>query len=422
MREYIAQRLSAMKNPEERALLREVLNDVILPMYEEMESKYAALEKSVRDELPVAQDAYTIYCGVFPRKDAGGKHAYLSPMLSHEAIEQTLAAGAFSGETPPPVETVFCEADHLKCLQIDRDQQILDGAFVIDRERYPFKCRLERTDKYLKQIEELHNTFLRNDIPWTTVNCAYLNKFYDLRLTELIRTPPPGAKISPRQIEVNFGPYGDRIKRGLIPVWNIDRLRVKGEDYPEPAMDAVNYVYAFDTRRLGADCGFLVDYGSDYIISTRREAETLFVVSTVKKDMTWDMFRFRRRQDALVDVYAYPVLSNGRKDSFSARLTANYGTHITTRAEMGKLLDSFHASAFMEFAGMHFADRDAPCETYDMNPFIRDEIRDPAFQKTLVLAFYAKDRSFFLNRDIASFLASAFQAVYPEYRCVGTIT
>jgi len=424
MRELIAKKLEEMHSTTERAILREVMNDVFLPMYDEIERKYAELEQRVRDELPFLYDTYTIYCTVMHRNQIAG-HSFLSPVFPEKAHESALntrdLAEAISCDSAPIIETVFFEADYLKCQRLIRDKQIFDGAFIIQSERYPFKCRLEPAEQYSKVTEVLYSAFAKNGVPWTTVNVAYLNKFFNVCMTDILRELPKNSSINMNQIEICFEPYNESILRELIPVWNIDTFHVTGEDYPMPALDAVNYEYHFTIESLGSENGYLVDYDSSYILHTHRESDILVVTSPQKNRLAWNMYRFRQKQYSSIDAYPYPVLSNSRKDSFSSRLMLHYGTHISTRAEMRKLINSLDASEHMELTDFQFAGEKTVGDTYDMNSFIRNEIRDPNHQKTLVLSFTPKQREFFLNRDIMSFLVSEFQATFPEYHCVGAL-
>jgi hypothetical protein len=413
-----------MDDNAERAFLKQVMADVFLPLYDETEEKYAALERRVRDELPLVYESYAVYSTVLPQDRADGNNAYLSPVIPHDAAERVLDAGELTSalrDAQPVIATVFCEADYLECLRIGRDKRIFAGAFTVRSEKYPFKCVLKPTARYNERVEALYSAFIRNEAPWTTVNTAYFGKFFDVCLTELPKAPPRGVKIPPEQLEISFAPHDGIIRRGLIPVWNIDAFHVKGEDFPMPAADFVNYEYRFDTGAEGDESGFLLDYANEFILNVRREGGALVIVSPMQKGFEWDMYRIRRRRDNPIDIYPYPMLSNARADSFSARLMAKFGTHIATRAEMYKLLASFEASEYVELADFRFAGEKLPGDTYDMNPFILDEIRNPDYQKTLALVFKAKNRDFFLNRDIISFLVSELQSVYPEYRCVGTM-
>ena len=56
-----------------------------------------------------------------------------------------------------------------------------------------------------------------------------------------------------------------------------------------------------------------------------------------------------------------------------------------------------------------------------MNPFMEDEIRDTRSQKKLLLRFQAGREEEWLHRDIASFLVSEVQRLYPEYECGGMV-
>jgi hypothetical protein len=421
VRQYIAKRLDELGYGEQRVFLKRLMADVFLSLYEETEEKYAALERRVRDELPLVYESYTLYSTVLPQNRADGGHAYLNPVIPHDVADPVLDAGELAlalRDGQPVIATVFCEADYLECMRLCRDKRIFNGAIIVRSERYPLKCVLKPAARYSRRVEALYGMFIRNDVPWTTVNSAYFGKFFDVCLTDLPKTPPHGVKIPPEQLELSFAPH---LKRGLIPVWNIDVSHVKGEDFPMPAEDFVNYEYRFDTGASEDGTGFLLDYDNEYVLHVRREDNALVIVSPKQKGFAWDMYKIHGRRDNPMDIYPYPVISNARSDSFSTRLMAKYGTHITTRAELNKLLASFEVSEYVELADLRFAGEKLAGDTYDMNSFIRDEIRSPDYKKTLALVFKAKNRDFFLNRDIISFLVSEFQRVYPEFRCVGTL-
>ena len=56
-----------------------------------------------------------------------------------------------------------------------------------------------------------------------------------------------------------------------------------------------------------------------------------------------------------------------------------------------------------------------------MNSFIEDEIRDTKAQKKLLLYFKAGEKESWLQRDVASFVVSEVQRLYPEYECGGKL-
>jgi len=423
MRELIIRTLDAMDNIEEKTILKGVLNDIFLDIFDESEKKYAQLEQRVRDELPLIYEPFTVYCTVMPRNRIDVSHTYLSPVIPKENDESILNTGelfqALSANQHPVIGTVFYEADHLKCRRMDRDKRIFEGHLNIGGERYPVRCRLTQTNRYTKLIEELYGIFLQNNVPWTTANGAYLNKFFDVQLIDMPKAPP-NINFRSDQINVSFAPFEDSIRWGFIPVWNIDKHRVKGEDLPVPALDKINYEYRFNLKKLGDENGFLVDYNSANILATRRENTFVIVVSPQKR-LAWDVYRFRRQLDTSVDAYPYPVLSNARKDAFSTRMTAAYGVQVNTRAELFKLICSFTASEFIVPESASVSDEKLSGETYSMNPFVLDELRNADDQKTLLLSFRAREREHFLSRDLMSFLVSQIQFAYRDYKCVGVL-
>ena len=424
MQRFITQRLSEMKNQEQRALLKEFLSNSFMPLYYGIEDKYTALEQRIRNELPLVYDKYTIYSTVLPRDRVDNQNDYMKAMFVSEAETPSWIARDLINATKdhklPVVETVFVKADDLFCRKIAEEQRTLDGTLVSNTGQHQVKCRLEPATRYVECIESLYNTFLRNNVPWTTVNGAYLNKFFDVRIIAMDDFPS-SAKI--HSFDINFSSYDGFVMRGFIPVWNIDTFRVKGEAFPIQVGDSISYEYAFDVSKLGADNGYLVDYDSGLINNARREENTFIVQSSQAQGLVWNLFRLQCKPfyDPNVNAYSFPVLSNKRKDTFSARLTIKYGARVPTSAAMRTLLLSLETSEFLELVCFRFVEDDQGGDTYDMNPFIQDIMRLDNYQKTLELCFKAKDRDLFINRDLLSFLVSEFQAVYPEYRCVGVL-
>jgi hypothetical protein len=424
MREYIGKRLAEIESTEERALLKAALTDVFLPLYDETEAKYAALEARIRAELPLVYDAFTVYSTVLPRGQIDKKHAYLSPMAPEEVEAPALQTADILRETQekdgqPVAETVFVEADYLRCLQIIRDKRILEGSLVADNQKFRCRFRLEPASRYMDKVEALYNTFLKNDVPWTTINSAYLGKFFDARIISVDGELPGKAEI--QSVAIDYAGYADYVKHNMAPVWNVDISQVKGEEFPEPVEENINYRCELDIAKLGAGNAYLADHNSGFILSARREGNKYVIMSPQKHSAMWNLYRLRPKRDTGVDIYPYPVLSNKRLDTFSSRLKLKYMAHVATPAAIRTLLLSLEPSEYLEFVGHSMAADKPSGDTYNMNPFIRDELSGAGSRNTLLLSFREKRRGFFLNRDLLSFLVSEVQAAYPEYRCIGAL-
>jgi len=426
MQELISKRLDELQSLEDKAILRDVLSAVFLELYEESERKYTALEQRVRNELPLIYARHSVYSTIAARNRVDIIHPYLSPMIQDEKdepifIAKDLTDALESGEQPI-IGTVFFEADTLKCRNPDFIDRIYDGVVDAGGQRYPIKCRLSPAKRYIKLVEKLYGLFLQNDMPWTTVNSAYMKKFFDIRLVSVLSPLPPRVKINCGSLDISFNQYEAMVHRDIIPLWNIDKHHIKGSDYPRPVHLHTNHEYCFNTAKLGVENGYLSDYDSKYIQSIRREGSNIIAVSPQKRELRWDMYRFRMKQDSAVEANQYPVISNARRDSFSARLTAAYGVQVKTKAELRGLVASYDEyERIVELKSINFAGEKFTGETYDMNEFIKDELRDPSYRKTLVLGYRAKNREHFLTRDIISFLTSQVQISFPEFNCVGVL-
>ena len=58
---------------------------------------------------------------------------------------------------------------------------------------------------------------------------------------------------------------------------------------------------------------------------------------------------------------------------------------------------------------------------YNMDGFVRDEIRIGDTRQVLLLHFVPADEGNYLNEDIMSFFVTQVQKLFPEYLCIGRL-
>ena len=133
------------------------------------------------------------------------------------------------------------------------------------------------------------------------------------------------------------------------------------------------------------------------------------------------MYKVIKRKDYVTDSFKYEPMGNEQADSFAARMIAYYGATVKTNAELRRLLESYDASKYIEFVSVKVVSGDMVGETYDVNAFLKDEIRDTIVSKSLLLTFKPLKRESFIMRDVVSFLTSQVQLIYPEFRCMGVL-
>ena len=187
------------------------------------------------------------------------------------------------------------------------------------------------------------------------------------------------------------------------------------------AVEKVNYEYVFDLTEEGVEHGYLAGYGSTDISAVRRESDTLIVTSPMKKGVLWDMHKVVKRVEYEVENFQYELMNNALDDSFAARMVAHYGTVIKTNAELRRILAGYDAARHITLDSVQIISGETSGETYEVNGFMQDEVRDIAISKTLLLRFKAYRANLFISRDVMSFLVSQVQMIYPEFHCVGVL-
>lgn len=316
--------------------------------------------------------------------------------------------------------TVFLEADHLDCKELGESGQLWKGTIQTGVGEIRARFRLAPSERYLPRIEQLYRLFGTHNIPWVTVNSPYLFKMFDVFVVDA-ELPQDDAKAQPLAtgFHIECGRYENRLHYDLYPVWNVHKRSIKGEDFPMPALDKVNYEYRFDLTEEGAEHGYLAD--GDEVIGARREQDSFVVTSAKEKGLRWELYKVWQPRESVGDRRKFDVVSNKQQDSFAGRMMAHYGAMIKTKSEMARLLQSFEAARYVKFISFQISWGAVPGESYEVNRFIIDEVRDPSCTKTMLLRFFAEKRGDIIARDIVSFLVSQVQLVYPEYSCVGVL-
>ena len=129
----------------------------------------------------------------------------------------------------------------------------------------------------------------------------------------------------------------------------------------------------------------------------------------------------RNGEEYKIDKYTYPVMRNLKKDNFSERFQRKNQRKVKTKAELERIIISFGLQDFIEYQDCYLTNDLVSQETYSMNFFMEDEIRDGTAEKKLVFTFKSKKMEEWLLRDLISFIVSEIQEIYPEYHCCGIL-
>ena len=427
MRKYISDRLDGMKSVTERDTLRDVMESIFIPLHDHVEDQYNRIERRVKDELPFIISPYFVWSTLLEHEKANGGCPYLFPMLYEDLrlpeIELKGLNERLKTEREIRLDSVFVQADYFICKEIEDNREVFEGSLRSENGEFKIGVRLRRSKRYSACAHGLYKLFISNGIPWQTLNIPYAFKMFDVMLVriELGNMEFKEEESVSTDYQATFGKHERYIKRGLVPVWNIRRTKLKSEEFPLAALEKVNYEFEFDLEKVGAEHGYLADWDSADISAVRREENTLIVTSPAQKELAWDIFQIVRRQDFATDFFTFELMNNVQDDAFGARMIAHYGTVIKTSAELRRLLDGYDVTQFLRFESAQVVWGETPGETYEVNSFLIDEVRDIAVSKSLILRFKPLKMDTYFMRDLMSFLVSQVQLIYPEFHCVGVL-
>ena len=126
----------------------------------------------------------------------------------------------------------------------------------------------------------------------------------------------------------------------------------------------------------------------------------------------------RSLKEHRIDRFTYPLMPNGRAESFAEKYQRKWNQNIRTRTELAHFIRGFGLEEYVCYQDCEIKEHfPGVRETYSMNPFIEDEVRVSSAQMKLVLHFRKGVKEPWLQRDILSFLTSEVQRIYPEYEC-----
>lgn len=425
MKEIIQKEIQSITSLEERVAFKELMEGVFLSLYETNLKMYEELEHRVKEELDYDKNRYQIKTGIIERDFFDASHHLLFPMEekdlegNHYDMKEILRAVTQEGAFP--LMKVMLRCDFLEMRRLLQAQPVFEGVIETQEPEGEWKVevRLRENREYLEKIAHLYLLFARNGIPWQTVNAPYLYKLADMVVTGLPEGITGREKII--QVVIQFGEYSKIIQKDVIPVWNIQKLLLESVGFPIPCEDHQNFEHTISLRQHGTGHAYLVEDDRN-IQSIGQSGEKLRIICEMSEAKKWNVYQIRSSGEQRIDRYTFPVLGNGRGESFGEKYQRKWNQHIHTRTELLHFIKGYGLEEYVSYQDCKIEDGfSGQRETYSMNHFVQDEIRDRAAQKKLLLYFRQGKKYDWLQRDIMSFLVSEVQRIYPEYECGGIL-
>lgn len=426
MKDMIRDEISSISNLEERVAFKELMEGVFLALYDTNEKMYQELEKRVMDDLAYDINRYLIKTGLIEKAYLDRSHHQMSPMCMEDLEEQPCRISDIkkgleqNGEFP--ISTVFIQCDALDIQQLFSKQEAFSGIIKAGAE-YPVLVKLKKSRRYLDKIEHLYHLFMKNGVPWKTINAPYIFKMADVCIVE-IGDEAADEAVNEKQVtglQTDFLGYNGCIHYDMVPIWNVGHLKLDSIGFPIACGDHKNYEHVLSIRDYGTEHIYLVDEQAG-IRKVRQSGEKLLVTGEIANVKKWDVYVIKTGTNSRIDRYTYPVMENLRKDGFSERLRQRTDQKVKTKAELERFIRGFGLDSFVEYQDCSLEELGGRAlESYPMNFFIKDEIRDGSVSKSLILSFKPQGKEDWLLRDLVSFITSEVQELYPEYRCGGRL-
>lgn len=423
MKELIYEKLDRIGDLEDRKMLKNIMEDVFLKLYDHSEEMYQHLQDRVFEEIEFVEGKYNIYTSIVAKSDLDPTHSFLYPMLEDDLQEQVfdleVLLQTLIEEKKTFIFKVFFQCDYLIFNEILKENRTFKGTIRTDKKSYVAYFELEKEEVYKQQIEALYKIFIHNEIPWHTINAPYIYKIARVNLTGV--EEQISSKENIEEIIIDFGEYAHYVKYDMVPLWNLKRLDVMGMGFAMPCENKLFYEHKISLKELGLEDGYLVV--SEDIEGIRHTKEYLYITAPIEESVMWDICKITMPKELQLSGHHYPLMSNAKKANFIDKLEQRITYPIKTKAEILRLLNILEAATDIELAEIKLIDKTQLkiSETYNLNSFIIDEIRDSTTSKILLLSFYEKGKTSYVSRDVLSFIVSEIQYYYPEYRCEGKL-
>ena len=384
-------------------VLSPALLDGLLSILELTERRYLELEDRINREVEIPDEAYAVYMTVVKKEDYDPINGTLFPVCPE------FTDGEIGGNGGGGMSRIVYFSGPL------HERQSFEAAENIYGYNKDGECSLLKVRKAAccrRAIEDLYQVFVCNRIRWTTVNTGYLDRFYEVYAVG-------GGDI--REWKIDFGCWEDRIKEGMVPLWNIEKFVFQCRKFMIPCIDEKHYEHELDLKEYGTDSAYMVGRNDD-ILHVRHEKDKIIMTSFKESFQDWEGYRFSCKIDVKSHGYNNEILSNARKNSFFQNYLERQGTFLDSRMELFRLVESFEDDSGVVLERCDVTEQKPPMYLEgDMNPFHGETAFPMDTRKLLVLRFRKKGDGKEFCEDMVRFFVSQIQLSICEYKCIGIL-
>ena len=424
MKKHWQERLLKIEDLKERRLLRSVLMTAFSDLDDYTNEQLEAIKQRVFEESKPESNQFSIFTSLVAINDYNPINDFLFPMneddLKELPFDATVIMDVNESGAKPILGKLYFELDHLKLQEIKKTllNRKFKGQLRTSREVYEIEVSLIPYEGYKKQVERLYELYLANNIPWQTILHPSIHKFVTMQLETNIAFKKH-EKIEEISIDLEeLEPYK---QINQIPLWNIKTEPFKSQDFPMSSGDRTNYEHVINLKKAVREIGYLIDNGleNNSEMNIRMEAERLIVMTPEDDISSWKLWMIVTPLE--IDLEKPRLLSNRKIESFIEHFASRSGRPVRTLGEVYRMANVFADVSDLKLIDVEInAPKDTTFETYELNPFVKDEIRYDDDKKIMKLTFKAEQITPF-TRDMMSFLTSEIALSFPELKCMGEV-
>lgn len=412
---YINDRLLEIEDDGERKQLRTIMDTFFSPFYQYMEEKYQKLEQKMLEKDSQEQSAFDIVTTICPKDKLIAYEHTMFPMIEEDLEEKYLSVEELINCLEKQKEcycySAYAEMDFESLKSLWQEKRKFKGKVKTADAEFEAHFILKKNKKYEKKVKELYEIFLRNQIPWKTLQIPFIYKMIDVYIVDA--SYPEGDIVD--SIEVDFEEYKQQIMFQMIPLWNVGKKIIRSSAYPTFEVDQINFTHFIYSSQLNKKCQYLVENDKVEYWNVRKESEDLCIECKEVEPVTWNLLEIHGDIQCHYKA-AYPFMSN-------AGGTKTNGMLVRTKGELRKRIGALQVEKYLKFKEIQAVDSLTWKEknTYSMDAPIQEELQIYGNRPGLLFIFEAVDKSDYLNQDVLSYVVSSLQWELREYQCFGKI-
>lgn len=412
---YINDRLLEIEDDEERKQLRTIMDTFFSPFYQYMEEKYQKLEEKILEKNSQEQSTFDIVTTICPKDKLIAYEHTMFPMREEDLEETYLSVQQLLTCLEEQKEcycySVYGKMDFEKLQNLWQEKRKFKGTIKTADAEFEAWFILKKNKTYEKKIKELYEIFVRNQIPWHTLQAPFIHKMTDVYIVDA--SYPEGDIID--TIEIDFEEYKDQLLVQMIPLWNIGKKTIRSSAYPTFEVDQINFTHFIYNSQLNKKCDYLVANDKVEYWNVRKESEDLCIECKEVEPVTWQLLEIHKDIQCHYKE-SYPLMSNSSGAKTNNML-------IRTKGELQKRIGELQVEKYLKFKEIQAVDSLTwnQKNTYSMNSSIQEELQIHGSRPGLLFVFEAVDKSNYLNTDVLSYVVSSLQWELREYQCFGKI-